>query len=250
MTSVVIGDLHGYNSWEKIVQHNPDADQFIFLGDYFDSKELSVNDINNNFDKIIKFKELNPNKVHLLLGNHDYHYLHFTDSTYSGYNKQQDLIKDKLLSLIENNILYPVYNEKGTSIVYSHAGITKTWLKNVCINKDDIYELSIEINNLIKISPALFDFVWEDFSTSLYGDNVYQSPIWVRPNSLVEDSVDDAIQIVGHTSPVGKSICNITAGTSSVWLCDCLVNGYYLRITNDENTGSTAFLIKNINLNN
>ena len=36
---VVIGDIHGRAVWRKIVDDNPDADKFIFLGDYFDSHE-------------------------------------------------------------------------------------------------------------------------------------------------------------------------------------------------------------------
>ena len=37
---VVIGDIHGRAIWRKIVDDNPDADRFIFLGDYFDSRQL------------------------------------------------------------------------------------------------------------------------------------------------------------------------------------------------------------------
>lgn len=35
---------------------------------------------------------------------------------------------------------------------------------------------------------------------SEYGDDVSQSPIWVRPNSILEDAVDEFIQVVGHAT--------------------------------------------------
>ena len=34
---IVLGDTHGRDIWKKIVEANPDADLFIFIGDYFDS---------------------------------------------------------------------------------------------------------------------------------------------------------------------------------------------------------------------
>ena len=37
MKTVIIGDIHGRISWEKIVEKENDADRFIFVGDYFDT---------------------------------------------------------------------------------------------------------------------------------------------------------------------------------------------------------------------
>ena len=34
---IVIGDIHGRTIWKQIVAANPDADLFVFIGDYFDS---------------------------------------------------------------------------------------------------------------------------------------------------------------------------------------------------------------------
>ena len=56
----------------------------IFLGDYFDSRDgISIGDQQKNFDDILKFKELNTDKVKLLFGNHDYHYLPHVQEHYS-----------------------------------------------------------------------------------------------------------------------------------------------------------------------
>ena len=37
MKIIALGDIHGQKKWEKIVEKNSDADEIIFLGDYFDS---------------------------------------------------------------------------------------------------------------------------------------------------------------------------------------------------------------------
>ena len=81
----IIGDIHGRTIWEKIVEKENDSDLFIFLGDYFDSYDnLTPGTEINNFKKILKFKNENPHKVILLLGNHDLHYI--IDERWSRYS--------------------------------------------------------------------------------------------------------------------------------------------------------------------
>jgi hypothetical protein len=41
-THIFIGDIHGRDSWQKIVEQESQADIFIFYGDYFDSKGRSL----------------------------------------------------------------------------------------------------------------------------------------------------------------------------------------------------------------
>jgi hypothetical protein len=81
--------------------------------------------------------------------------------------------------------------------LFSHAGVTKTWLKeNVGV---DISNKSLEacINQLFKYKPKHFGFVNKG---DIYGDHPAHSPIWVRPRSLKEDRLDNFVQIVGHTT--------------------------------------------------
>ena len=37
MKTVIIGDIHGHDSWKQVVAQEQDADRFVFVGDYFDS---------------------------------------------------------------------------------------------------------------------------------------------------------------------------------------------------------------------
>ena len=56
MKTVVIGDVHGRSLWKLIVnQENPD--RVIFIGDYFDSFEISGVEQIQNFKEIIEYKE-------------------------------------------------------------------------------------------------------------------------------------------------------------------------------------------------
>lgn len=72
MKYIFIGDIHGRTNWKQIVEKEKDTDKFIFFGDYFDPYDwtLTLGDLVNNFNDIVKFKLDNPDKVILLIGNH------------------------------------------------------------------------------------------------------------------------------------------------------------------------------------
>jgi hypothetical protein len=102
--------------------------------------------------------------------------------------------------------------------VYSHAGITYTWLNDMGILTSNIYSQIDLINDLLYYMPRKFSYYENDRSG--YGDNVHQSPIWVRPNALYMDGISE-IQIVGHTIQrnginIGKSV------RQNYWLIDAL----------------------------
>jgi hypothetical protein len=51
-----------------------------------------------------------------------------------------------------------------------------------------------------------------------YGNNPYQSPIWIRPSSLIKDKLEGYKQVVGHTQVTQMS------EVKGVYLIDCLDN--------------------------
>ena len=67
----------------------------------------------------------------------------------------------------------------------------------------DLESVSIlvnEINDHFKYKPGIFEF--NGFNP--YGDNTYQTPIWIRPASLMQVNKDTILketvrQVVGHT---------------------------------------------------
>ncbi len=84
MKTIVLGDTHGRSFW-KLITHKENPDRVIFIGDYFDSFEISGVDQIQNFKEIIEFKWRGDCEVILLVGNHDYHYMRGINEQYSGY---------------------------------------------------------------------------------------------------------------------------------------------------------------------
>ena len=55
MKIISIGDIHGRNIWELIVKQEAEADLFVFMGDYFDTREnITAHQQIENFKKILK----------------------------------------------------------------------------------------------------------------------------------------------------------------------------------------------------
>ena len=75
MKTIMIGDIHGRDTWKQIIAQEPDAYRIVFLGDYFDSFDIKGVEQLHNFNEIIKFKQETHQDVIMLFGNHDYHYM-------------------------------------------------------------------------------------------------------------------------------------------------------------------------------
>ena len=201
--NVAIGDIHGKNCWEKLL--SDEADNIYFNGDYFDCYEKipTVTQI-RNFRKICDMARKDP-RIHLCLGNHDFQYLRGLDRSehYSGF---QAYGRFDIQEALEGNIdlLKIVYQSEDYLI--SHAGISKTFLKSLCLeNPLDINARFIEY----RMSLAFCGY-------NRYGDDVTQGPLWIRPASLSKDKLDGYKQIVGHTKVLDIAI------SEDLVLVDCL----------------------------
>lgn len=224
MKIVSIGDIHGSSAWKNISIKENDADKFVFIGDYFDSHNggYSPNRQIENFKDILEFKRQNPNKVILLIGNHDFHYLNGTYETYSKYQAGYSNEINKLLEGALSEGLMQMCFVEG-NFVFTHAGVTKTWVEN---NDIDVSNLESSINSLFNTKRTSFCFS-KGPNFSKIGDDVTQSPIWVRPVSLNEDMIDNVICVVGHTRQ--QTICRY----GNIVLTDCLhSSGDYLIVNN------------------
>jgi hypothetical protein len=196
MKLIALGDTHGRTLWKEIVEKNQDADKIVFIGDYFDTHDnVSVDQQIENFKDIIEFKKNNMEKVVLLLGNHDFHYLNGAQEKYSGFQAFRYKDINKVLEpevadgLIQMCFVYDKY-------VFTHAGVTKTW---ALTNKIRTNHLEEDINNKFKTDIAAFRFTYgQNYSQT--GNDVTQPPIWVRVPSLYADSIDSVTYVVGHTT--------------------------------------------------
>jgi hypothetical protein len=132
--------------------------------------------------------------VVLLLGNHDYHYLKGVTEAYVGFQKwQKTRIQSLLHSALDDDLLQTCFS--AGNILFTHAGVTKTWLRSAGYSND----VSVEwyINDLFKRQPSLFGLINSESVTA--DDASRQSPIWVRPYGLVPDMPEGYVQVVGHT---------------------------------------------------
>ena len=191
-----LGDIHGRTIWKEIINKNPQVTKWVFMGDYFDTHDdVTPEQQIENFLEIIEFKKANMNKVVLLIGNHDFHYTGYAYATYSGYQYgAAPRIREILLDALSNDLMQMCY--KNDIYVFTHAGITKTWAET---NKIDLNDMENSINELFKTKPRMFDFTMGD-NYSQTGNDITQTPIWVRPQALLSDAIKDIVYIVGHTT--------------------------------------------------
>lgn len=190
---IAIGDIHGKDIWEKIVEKESNANKIIFMGDYFDSFDIPFEKQKDNFLRLLEYKLDNKDKVILLFGNHDFHYLNDNEH-YSGYQSDHALnIGTYILRCIEDELIQPAYFDDG--FLFTHAGVTKEWLTN---NLEENEIVDSRINRLFKEKQSVFKFTPSNpFDNT--GDSITQSPIWVRPRALMSNLPDGFKQVVGHT---------------------------------------------------
>jgi predicted phosphodiesterase len=232
---VIIGDVHGNKGWKQIVKRHDDADEFIFVGDYLDpygTSQRRVEDLlkcADNFKKIVKFKRENPDRVTLLIGNHDYHYLPNVSafeacSRYDKFFKEDcgDIFAD-LLKNFEIQII-----KEFDGVLVSHAGVSpfwynkhkKIWKYQDAMEATNPSNIADNINKALITNRNIFGFDHNDRSG--YGDSIYQGPCWIRPaalNSAMDefDFRDILPQVVGHTSVPKIFNCG---KTHPIWMID------------------------------
>jgi UDP-2,3-diacylglucosamine pyrophosphatase LpxH len=205
--TIIVGDVHGRDQWKQIVAQEKGADKFVFLGDYFDSFNLSGVIQMHNFKEIVEFKETSGKEVIMLIGNHDYHYFpEITDSSTSGY---QHAMAPSIKQLIGENREYLQVAHRMGEFVFTHAGISSEWLDDTVINWTE-ENMVDKINELFKYTPLSLDYrsfkmfsATEWAGASGYGNETYQGPMWIRPKALMDANKKTLrkkiIQVVGHT---------------------------------------------------
>lgn len=218
----IIGDIHGRDSWKRLVRE--DAIN-IFLGDYLDPYESEGITwdmaIENLFD-ILHYCVKHDETTVLLLGNHDLHYLWSANERYSRYSTEhaqriRKIYEARLLPVAQ--LAYVI----GDDTLVTHAGVTREWWnllkKQLPENFPITAESVADVLNLIKrqkydFSEALLGTAYTFLPGDNCGDSPTASPVWVRPETLVEHNVFQGTkykQIVGHTQMTEPlTIGNIT----------------------------------------
>ena len=228
MRIIGIGDTHGKSIWKEIVSKEKDADLYICIGDYVDSFNISGGDQLTNLQDIIQYKKDNMEKVVLLIGNHDFQYYPGSPDigNYSGY--QPTMLASFQQLYDENKKLFKMCYVHN-NIVFSHAGFTETFVEQ----KIGTFSEG-NVNDIFFYSPKSFKFYNEDRSSG--GDDIHQSCIWVRPQSLDKDAISQ-VQVIGHTSI--KHIDLAKSKRRGYYMIDCLdtVNEYLILDNNEFSVG-------------
>jgi hydrogenase maturation factor len=206
MKLVAIGDIHGRNIWKQIIAQEQDADEFVFVGDYFDSFTIKGPDQINNFLDIIEFKEQSKIPVTLLIGNHDHHYYPGVDD--SGTSGYQILLAPSIKHVVGDNKQYLQAAYQVGEFVFTHAGLSSEWLDDTIEdwNVDNVVE---KVNDLFQYQPGKIAYrsykqVGDQvYGAQGYGNEAFQGPIWIRPAALMNANKKTLrkkiIQVVGHT---------------------------------------------------
>ena len=188
MKILINPDIHGRVFWKYSIEHKDEFDKIIFLGDYLDaySPDLLLKE-EDNFKEIIQFKKNNPDKVILLLGNHDCHYINdkiYAASRYNPFkcNSYQKLFLDNM-NLFQLIYIYDKY-------LFSHAGVYQKWMDLNKLTLKDLLDYDLD-----KLSKSLN---WIDYFRGGFYD--VGSCIWADiRDSGTEKLLKGYYHIFGHT---------------------------------------------------
>lgn len=229
MKIAIIGDVHGRTIWEEIFEDAlTKVDKIVFLGDYMDpypqkadwnddsdeeDDKLSDEDFYNKYFKhnqpysktvsvfrnIIKAKKEYPDKVILLLGNHDTHYLY--DIMPCGRYDIENGNEISNIFRINKNLFQYAYQVDNH--LFTHAGVTASWayyfsviLKKSGLEKD----LSNMAETLNKMGDDRMGNKSLNAVSSIRGGNSpYGGPTWADKRESFNDYVEGLHQYVGHS---------------------------------------------------
>lgn len=214
MKYLIIGDVHGRDFWREPVKETLNNSDFeiIFLGDFLDCYPFEWDKgfdyethALENFKEIIQLKKDNPDRIILLLGNHDCTYAigtHICDCRRdkAHYEEIANLFKNNrnLLQLAKEDTI------NGKHFIFSHAGILKGWVERVFGDEmnEDGFNVVNELNKAWEtdhygILNALG--IYDSFRG--WGGGRYGSPVWADIRSWADKREGDTYgyNIVGHT---------------------------------------------------
>ncbi len=215
MKIISIGDIHGRTDWQVI---DPEQyDHIVFVGDYCDSSTFSDEEEIANLTNIIEFKKRHPEKVRLLLGNHDLHYIYYP---YFRCGRYRPTTQPTLTPLFqENENLFEIAFQVGRTL-WTHAGISNAWLAHLEDAPQDVTMMAAHLQSLhVDESKRM---VLHMVGPIRRGSAPCGGITWADKFETKTDFPDGLHQIVGH-SRVNRitSIMN-AGGTGSITYIDCL----------------------------
>jgi hypothetical protein len=194
---LIVPDVHGRDFWKPALDYKG---TIIFLGDYTDSymrEGFSQKDAYQGLLQIVDFKKQNPERVTLLVGNHEMHYYN-EDYACSRFDEDYFQRYNKILTGEETANLFQLCKQID-NYLFTHAGITKGWYDAHANELSELGDtLEEQINKLFVTNIKAF----HEASKFRGGYHEAGSPLWADLSEY-SDKADpfnkDIIQIIGHT---------------------------------------------------
>lgn len=194
---LIVPDVHGRKFWHKAKEMIDKVDKVVFLGDYLDPysyEGITFDDAVQEFEDILNFKEQNPNKVVLLVGNHDMHYIRLDFMNCSRLNRfRRQEIHDLYMNHIDKfELVYPV-----DTYLFSHAGIYLDWVNKYKLSAEEIFNFKDFVENRWE--------TLEDVSYERGGYDPVGSCVWADIRESIQNELLPKFRhIVGHTQMESK----------------------------------------------
>jgi hypothetical protein len=211
---LIIPDVHGRDFWRepvKVTLGATNAD-IVFLGDYHDPYPQEFNYDEDYLDRsvqqfkeILELKKQYPDRITLLIGNHDCGYAIGDDICSSRMDRWHRGELEKLFQ--ENRNLFQITKEvdiAGRHFIFSHAGILKGWVKSVWGDEADDSSFNVvdQLNNAWLVEDwRILDRLGDYDSWRGWGGYKYGSPVWSDIRAWAEVTPEETygFNIVGHT---------------------------------------------------
>lgn len=225
MRYLIIPDVHGRDFWREPVATalKDENTHIIFLGDYLDpypdefEKGVDYQEVAVLvFKDILKLKEESPDKITLLLGNHDLEYAAGTEICNCRRDrKRYDVLQKQFREKKGYFSLLKEVKQGDKRFIISHAGLSLEWAKKANIGdftKDNVVDY---LNNayllmMDDIEPDATPFGIALGYCSYYrgGYDRVSSVVWADVREFVFNDVEDiGYQIFGHTRSYAPIIC-------------------------------------------
>jgi hypothetical protein len=203
---LIIPDTHGRDFWKPVKQLVNNYDKIIFLGDYVDPypyeftlsyDELRIKTL-TDFQDIIDFAKNNSNII-LLDGNH---LLHYVNPTLACSRFDFLLAKDIKMMYEYNKPLFHSYYCVD-DILFTHAGISEEWVKDIQSLKQYQTDNIIELLNNCTIEELMMCGPYRG------GNSKHSGPEWLDVHEFEWlTPLSEYYQIFGHTQLTNPIITN------------------------------------------
>lgn len=189
---LIVPDVHGRSFWHKAEELVNDVDKIVFLGDYLDPygyEGITFDMALEEFEKILEFKDKYNDKVILLIGNHDCHYIStsFMDCSRLNYLKRQDIHELYMKHIDKFNLIW-----EYDKWLFSHAGVHQEWMELCQFTIDDLKDFKTfrEKNFPSLACLSFYRGGWYAVGSCVWAD--------IR-ESLKHELLPEFHHIVGHT---------------------------------------------------